>query len=192
MQEQLRTVKPFSPALECLQLGVGGQRLIAAVARADRGLPNQRGPFGVRAKPGEHPGPQRLPGVLGRVTAGDEVAELGGGHERVCPRKLEQNRRRVFGQSEHRVVETRHARRHDVRRVGLRRHEVQPVDRQDPEPIERRAEEVRIHDGPLAPRGLGGADLHARQGGGVFDVEAQILARGRLQHVRLDTVAAAG
>jgi MFS family permease len=39
-----------------------------------------------------------------------------------------------------RVVETRHACRHDVRRIRLRRHEVQPVDRQYPKPIERWAE----------------------------------------------------
>jgi len=177
VEQHARRGVPVDAAHDGPACGVGRERLVARVARADRGLPIHRRRLGARLEPAEDHAPYGLDGVLGRVARGDELAELRGANENPPRPVLEEDRMDLdVGESEHGRIEAGHLGRHEVGvgRGGL--HEMAVVQGEDAHFGQRRAEGIAGHDHPLQRGPPRGRDLQIAQGGRILDVEAQSLA----------------
>src|SRR5436189_5210468 len=90
----------------------------------DSGRPFEQRRLPARLEPPEDHSPYRSPGIDGRVSARDEVTELGGGYEKIASRMFEQDRPYVlFRQTEDRLIVTGHMCHNQVR-VGSRNRNV--------------------------------------------------------------------
>ena len=154
VQQQFRAVEPLGAAQERLPFDLRGKRVMRAVGRAHGRRPCQRRRFLPGQEPFQDATPHRRPGLPGRVTRGDKLAEFGGGHHHRGARQFEEQRRhRRVVQPEHRGVKAGHPRRHQVRAGGIHRQIVQPVDRQNSQRRETRSEKLRADHRAVIGRG---------------------------------------
>ena len=98
---------------------------------------------GSGAEPAEDELPNDGPSISGRVAGGDELAELGGGHQDVAGGVFEEQWEGLGGQAVDGGVEAGDAGKDDVGRGAAGRQEVAVMDTEDAELREGQAEGVR-------------------------------------------------